>query len=367
MIEPEGNAVQEDWTGLEERTFCLNRRGENFRELALVITNKNRPPKPTGKNKRKEQAKIHLDDVQLIVEAETGGCSEKRGHVIVERSVLHERNTHREHEWASGDWEKRTDEEEQEIRAAVRFTIELDDAAVEKGLNTVTESYDITNASLKTFNLDGQAVTTETHYDSNRDCTYETLKTKTPATPPRADLDHGGSFSITFDLETGKAKWITLPAFQVTYDLKEKISSRTRGCSDREDTEDVLSLPHQIFTLGPVNVPSKEDLAAQARPDLEQMKQIAEEMQKVGENIWGKDPKDMAKMAERFEKQFDTDKLAQSFARKIVSPDLRVTSGDGKHNFQGGGSKTVTKPLEHGTARTRHTFKWQVFRSEGRP
>jgi hypothetical protein len=341
VIDPEGKALQEDWTGREERTFCLNRDSETFTDLAIVVTNKTRPPKPG----------IHLDEVELIVEADAGGCSEKHGRVTVTRSVVHKRNTHREHQWRSGDKETRTVDEHQEVRARVRFTVALADRDVEQGLRTVTETYDLSNASIQSLSVQGQSVTTETHYDESRDCSYETVLTQRPASATRRRLEHGDGFSVTYDLETGRAKWVTLPAFQLLYDLREQIESQTRGCSDRGDTSKTLTRPHQIFTLGPVNVPSRKELAQQARPELGQMQQIARQMQQLARNPLGADEQEMAEM---------TEALARSFAEKIVSPDLRVTGGDGTHSLQGGGTRTIPRKLEHGSESTSHTFKWRV-------
>lgn len=55
---------------------------------------------------------------------------------------------------------------------------------------------------------------------------------------------------------------------------------------------------------------------------------------------------DIEKFVGEFEKRHDTDKLAQNMEDKLISPDLKAKSGDGKRNIQGGGNKTENEKMK---------------------
>jgi hypothetical protein len=73
---------------------------------------------------------------------------------------------------------------------------------------------------------------------------------------------------------------------------------------------------------------------------------------------------ELEKFVEDFEKRHDTDKIAGNMERKVISPDLKATGGDGKYSIRGGGSKDKTEQIENGTQRIFHEFKWQIQRQE---
>ncbi len=74
--------------------------------------------------------------------------------------------------------------------------------------------------------------------------------------------------------------------------------------------------------------------------------------------------KNSTKTVEEFEKRHDTDKIAQSMEDKLISPDLKAKSGDGKTSIQGGGEKIENEKIENGTKHIYQEFKWQIFRQE---
>jgi hypothetical protein len=97
------------------------------------------------------------------------------------------------------------------------------------------------------------------------------------------NLEYNDSLSITFDLETGRAKWVGLPSLVVRYNVREKITSHTSGCSDREDDDHEVNIPAAVFALGPANVKSSKAIADSTRQEAAEMQQIAKEMQSMAQ------------------------------------------------------------------------------------
>ena len=94
------------------------------------------------------------------------------------------------------------------------------------------------------------------------------------------------------------------------------------------------------------------------------MEQIAKEMEALAKKAQGMNYQDIEKFVEAFEERHDTDKLAQNMENKLISPDLKAKSGDGKTSIRGGGNKTKNEKIENGTKNTYQEFKWQIFRQE---
>jgi hypothetical protein len=178
------------------------------------------------------------------------------------------------------------------------------------------------------------------------------------------NLEYNDSLSITFDLETGRAKWVGLPSLVVRYNVREKITCHTSGCSDREDDDHEVNIPGAVFALGPANVKSSKAIADSTRQEAAEMQQIAKEMQSMAQKAQGMSYEELEKFVEDFEKRHDTDKIAGNMERKVISPDLKATGGDGKYSIRGGGSKDKTEQIENGTQRIFHEVKWQIQRQE---
>ncbi len=169
---------------------------------------------------------------------------------------------------------------------------------------------------------------------------------------------------LTIDLETGRAKYVSLPALSVAFDLREKVTGNSSGCRDGDPYDDVIKIPNINFPLGPVNSISGKELASQAHSEFAEMEQIAKEMEALAKKAQGMNYQDIEKFVEAFEKRHDTDKLAQNMEDKLISPDLKAKSGDGKNSIQGGGTKTENEKIENGTKSTYHEFRWEIVRQE---
>jgi len=349
VVDPNGQGRYEDWTGAEEKEFCLNRPNERFDEIALVLTNKNRDS---------------FFDPELIIEVDAEGCSEKSGTATVTTKVSEKTQTRWEHRWPSGSVDSRRNDIISEGQASVHMSLEIRDVSIDKATNSIVETYEITSAGIRNFSISGQGSYDESHYDSDRDCTWETKKRKSPTTPIGPELRHGDSLSITFDLETGKAKWVALPDLSIVYNIRQKDSSQTSGCGRSDSSEGEIEIPGAVFALGPANVKSSEEIAVLAQPEISEIRQIAEEMKSMAENMQGMSYEEMEKFAEEFEKRHDTDRIAQGMERKLISPDLVARSGDGKTSIGGGGRKSETKPIENGTRVTSHEFEWNIQRQD---
>lgn len=349
VINPKGESRYEDWSDLEEKEFCLNRGDEKFDSIALVLSNKNRTIffKP-----------------ELIMEVDADGCSEKRGYATVTTRIRKETKTKWEHTWPTGDVDRTQSAIKSQSEATVRFTFNVTDASIEKSTNSITETYKVTHANIQAFTISGQSKYKDYHYVKDEDCSWENVKNKRVLSPVKPKLEYGDSMSITFDLETGRAKYVSLPSLSVGFDLHEKVTGNTSGCRDGDPYDDVHKVPGINFSLGPVNSISGKDLASKAQPELAEMKQIAKEMEALAKKTQGMNYQDIEKFVEAFEKSHDTDKLAQSMEDKLISPDLKAKSGDGKKSIQGGGTKTENEKIENGTKHTYHDFRWQIFRQE---
>ena len=245
----------------------------------------------------------------------------------------------------------------------MRFTFKLTDASIEKNTNSITETYEIIHANIQAFTISGQSKYKDYHYVKDEDCSWENVKNKRVLSPGNPKLEYGDSMSITFDLETGRAKHVSLPALSVGFDLSEKVTGNTTGCRDGNPYDDIVKIPGINFPLGPVNSMSEKDLASKAQTELAEMEQIAKEMEALAKKAQGMNYQDIEKFVEAFEKRHDTDKLAQNMEDKLISPDLKA-KGDGKNNIQGGGTKTEKEKIENGTKQTDYEFKWQIFRQE---
>jgi hypothetical protein len=349
VINPWGDSRYEDWSELEEKEFCLNNKNELFQSIALVLSNKSR---------------TDSFEPELIMEVDADGCSEKRGRATVTTRIRKERKTKWEHKWPNEDVDRRTSNIKSQSEALVSFTFNVTDASIEKNTNSITETYEITHANIEAFTISGQSKYKDYHYKKKEECSWENVKNKQVLPPVKPKLQYGDSLSITFDLETGRAKYVSLPSLSVGFDLREKVTGNTSGCRDGEPYDDVIKISGINFPLGPVNSKSGKELASQAQPELAEMEQIVKEMEALSKKTQGMNYQDIEKFVEAFEKRHDTDKLAQNMEDKLISPDLKAKSGDGKNNIQGGGTKTENEKIENGTKSTYQEFRWQIVRQE---
>ncbi len=345
LIDPGVKDRYQDWTGSDERVFCLNRDSEYFDGIALVLTNKN----------RKE-----LFDPQVIIKVDSGGCSEKRAYATVTSSMNQQVHTFWEHQWPNGNIDRDQQQSSSQISATVRMTLVLENSSIAKSTNSIDETYKVLDADIQSLTLSSNYKSTTYYYDKEQDCATEIVTRKNSLPPRQPKLEHSGSLSIVYDLESGRAKWVSLPALNIVFNGRERSKETTSGCGHRDPENWDLEIKSVIFPLGPVHVISSEQLEAKAKPEIQQFAQIARQMQSLAQKAPSMSYKQMEKMMEDFEKQHDTDKLSRSLEAKLISPDLKASSGDGEGNIKGGGSKSETKQIPHGTRSVSRDFRWEI-------
>jgi hypothetical protein len=167
--------------------------------------------------------------------------------------------------------------------------------------------------------------------------------------------------SVTFDLHTGKALWISIPVMAVMFDVRQTITDMAVGCGSNSNNENEQRFPQLPFVIGPVNMPSKEELSKALAPQAAQMEQLAKEMEALSENAQEMDYAAVEKWADSFEKQFDTGQMVRAMTAKMISPDLKVSGGNGKTALNGGGTLRETEAIDHGSKQTIKEFRWHII------
>ncbi len=345
LINPGIDDRYEDWTGAEEKEFCINRDGESFTSIILVIANKHHR---------------FVFEPELVMKVDAYGCTEKSGSATVTATLSETSATNREYHWPNGDIDRNQSKETSRIEATVQLDLELEDASIEQVTNSKTEIYSVRHASIKSFTQSSHASSTDYSYSAEGHCgTDHRIHTQSlPPVTPKLEYDH--SLAITYDLNTGHAQWVTLPVLAIRFKGREKKEVRITGCGNDSQETRILNISDVQFPLGPQNAPTSEEVAVTAKPELREIKQIAKEMQSLAGKVQGMNYKEMEKFVEAFEKRHDMEKLASAMVKKVVSPDLKVQGGDGKKYLRGGGSKSEQTDIPNGHRQTRYELKWQI-------
>ncbi len=345
LIDPAEGGRYEDWTGAEEKTFCINRDSESFATIALVIANKHRR---------------FVFEPELVIKVGAYGCTEKSGSATVTAILSETSTTRREYHWPNGNIDRNQSEETSKIEATVQLDLELEDSSIEQVTNAKTEIYSVRHASIKSFTQRSQATSSDYSYSAEGHCgTDHRIHTRSlPPVTPKLEYDH--SLTITYDLDTGHAQWVSLPVLAIRFEGREKTETRITGCGNDSQETRILNISDVRFPLGPRNVPTSEEVAITAKPELREIKQIAEEMQSLAGKAQGMNHEEIGKFVEAFEKRHDMEKLASGLVKKVVSPDLKVQGGDGKKNLRGGGSRSEQTAIPNGHRQTRYELKWQI-------
>lgn len=371
VFNPKGEARYEDWTGREERELCQNDSEEKFEELAILVTNKNREDVAlvlAHGNPEKHNVKTELN-----IEFDTEGCTEVDGTAVVTADLQEDTHTKWEHRWPGGGVDRTQTDLQGSGRAAVRIKFEKKDSSYDEATKTVTQYYDITDSSVTSFNVRGKSYYFSSSYDPDRGCTCTKKQTTIPI-GRNFDLDDSGGLSITFDAETGKAKYVALPAIVVYHDVEEKTEVVYEGCCGSEGGKSTQTLSHIPFVVGSVKAKDSEELARVAKTEIAQMERIAMDSKKMAEDIMKSMPqlmnmndeqaedfyKKLDKKVEDFEKQHDIEKMAQGLEKKMIPEDLVVTKGDGIRSIGGGGERVDNKKIENGTSNRRYQLTWNI-------
>jgi len=371
IIDPQGEAREEDWTGQEEIELCQNRTEEKFKEIAIVVTNKNRDPMALLLAHANPEKHSYKTEIQIELDAE--GCTEAAGMAIVTAHLKEETHTQWEYTSPNGDVDKRRTDLESDGRATVRLTFEKTGDSYDDQTKTVTQYYDITDSTVTSVTLNGRSYYYSYDYNADSDCSCTKKQTARP-TIRNFEIEDSGGMSITFNSETMKAKYVALPALVVYYDMEQKTKIVYEGCCGSEGDERTMNMKRIPFVVGSVKAKSEEQLVREAKPEFDQMERIARDSQKLAQEIMSSMGKlanmddeqteefykKLDKKAEDFEKKHNIDQLAQNVEKKLIPQDLWATSGDGERSIGGGGNRLDRKNIENGTTSREYDWTWRI-------
>lgn len=324
-----------DWCGIKKDTLTVYSVCEN-KETGVI-----------GPGQQIAEKKFNIHEVICDLTVVISGRQEETIH------------THQEGSLSNGDYHSTAIDSVDRSEAIVQVALKRNDTSVDEEVGTMTHTYTITQSRLQSFLYSQNYRKTDTDFDSSEGCTRVTEIVQHSVNLP-ARLEAGDDMSVTFDLATGVAKWISIPSLAVMSEIRQTIIEETSGCGSESSFNDELTFQNLPFVVGPVTVVSDEEMTALMQPQMSEIEQIASEMQGLSEQIQSMDYAALEKFADDFEKRYDTDKLARDMTDKLINPDLRVAGGDSKSNFEGGGRTSDTEAIEHGTKTTIKEFKWSI-------
>lgn len=375
VFEPKGEARWEDWTGMEKKELCLDKDDSKFKEIAILVTNNNRDQTAIVNGDLDPDNEWPTAEIEIELDAE--GCKEAEGTAIVTATLKENTHTKWEERSPRGDVQKTQTNLEGGGTATIRLSFEKKDSSYDAQTKTVTQFYDITDSTVQSFTTHGRSYYYHYNYDKDADCACTQKIIKKPSLQ-NYDVESSGGMSVTFDAKTMKAKYVALPALVVYYDMKEQRDTSYEGCCGSEGDKHTTSMKHIPFVVGSVKSKDSEQLAKEIKPEIDQMKKIALDSQKLADEIkekmselQGMDEKqadefykNLEKRIEEFSDQHNIEQMTQNFAKKVIPEDLKVTSGDGKHSIGGGGQRTDKKQIENGTSSREYDLKWRITLKE---
>ncbi len=207
IIEPEGKALEEDWSSLEKREFCINIDEEYFKDIALIVASA-------------ERESVTFPQLRILMDRE--GCLEGDAIVTVSRRMTETfaRDTSggNKTEWTN--WKRVID-------TTVKATFELGKSAYEPNRNPPEirefyklKSWHITSGrafySLNAFyELRGE----EYHQGiETRRSSSERTNGKVKQDPDEVEPEEMSPLRIYLDAESRKAKEVRIPIFSTDID-----------------------------------------------------------------------------------------------------------------------------------------------------
>ncbi|MCF8111663.1 MAG: Ig-like domain-containing protein [Desulfobacteraceae bacterium] len=367
IIDPNGDARKEDWTGREERELCQNKAEEKFEEIAIVVTNKNRDPMAMDLAEANPQK--HGYKAELDIEIDAEGCTEAVGSATITAHSIEQTHTKWEETLPGGNVKRTQTDLKSDIRATIRLRFEKEGADYNSSTNTVTQHFDITERTVTSFSVNGREYRLSYNYWADRECSC-TKKITEKTLRWNSELEDSGGLSITFDSETLKAKYVTLPSLTIYADLQGTSKTTYSGCCGSSGDENKIQIDQFPFHVGSVKSKGGEQL----RPEADRMKRLGQDSQQFAQKIMDSMGKlsemdeeqaekfyeNLEKQTEEFEKVHDLDQLARDLENKAVPEDLLVTSGGGEKSFGGGGKREERKKIENGFTSTTYDLKWRI-------
>lgn len=195
IIDPLGEAREEDWTGLSERSFCINREEEKFQQLAIVVASTD---------------KTYPIETDITIEVEVGGCAEADLTADYSSKI----------EWIIG-----LETTKFELNVQIGATYKLISLWENKDLGEIIELYKLVSKNLYSFSGHGK------HYreETTRDC-----KVTEDGSAVATIREVSGSermLRIFYDSRSGQVKKVWLSEFGVNFSVIGNVTV-TKDCKN---------------------------------------------------------------------------------------------------------------------------------------
>ena len=314
---------------------------------------------------------------EIAIEVDAEGCTEVTGTAMVTVDYKDETQTRWEDRSPGGTVNRSITDLRSYANGSVRLVIEKTNSSYDKSTKTITHYYDVKDSSVQSFQVSGKNYYYGYHYDPDRECGCAKKETKGVVLRDK-HLEQSGAMSVTFDAETGKAKYVALPFLAIVHDTEQTTTTSYEGCCGSEGGKNTQTLSNIPFTLGSAKAKGEEQLARELQKEASQMQQIALDSKKLAEEIMGSMGQlmtmneeqsrefyeNLEKKMEEFEKGHNIDELAQNVEKKVIPEDMIVQSEGGKNRISGGGTRIDSKQIDNGTTRWEYNLKWRINLNE---
>jgi|Deesub1362B_J571_1020462.scaffolds.fasta_scaffold00001_78 hypothetical protein len=191
IIDPEGEAQEEDWTGREKRSFCVNKEEEKFDEIALVVasSDKNNPVRTS-----------------LRINVDAKGCLQ--ADATLDWTIEIDRRDKHQDEYGSRN-------NRAEIRAVARAQLKLQETYVDD--EEISAHYDVLSWGITSVTGTAQ-IDTESHPSpgSKGGCVTRCQGSGSVVRWKKEDAPR--DLSITYEKKSGRVKSVVLsPAAAIIY------------------------------------------------------------------------------------------------------------------------------------------------------
>lgn len=201
VIDPNGEAKEEDWTGRDERSFCINREEEKFEEIAIVVSSSD---------------KVNPVMTELDVDVDAEGCVEADATVDWTVEFTSEINYSDEFGYENAS---------KNIRATSRAQLKLRSTYVDE--EEISHHYDVISWDILsvTGTIQGES---ESHPYPPPDCP-DITRCKTNGSVIREEKEEGPKgLRIKYDKRSGIVKSVVLsPAAAMIYWKGETVCEHT--------------------------------------------------------------------------------------------------------------------------------------------
>lgn len=223
IIDPDGDAKEEDWTGREKRSFCLNREEEKFEEIAIVVASSD---------------KQNPIMTKLSIDVDAEGCVEADATIDWTIEFTRIKNHKDEYGFENGT---------RKITAISRAQLKLESAYV--GDEEISHHYDVISWEILSVTGTTQGESESHPYPPPPDCPHIT-RCKSNGSVIRWEKEDGpSSLSIEYDKKSGEVKQVVLaPAAAIIYWEGETVCEH-QECNRTWTTTDPFIPDWEYFPL----------------------------------------------------------------------------------------------------------------------